>query len=402
MGINFPTVPTLNQLYPQPAVAGLPVYRWDGEKWTTSSITANKTPIYTDGSTVMAAQLKLIAPPVAAADAAAKSYVDGSVKKKNYVINGAMQISQENGSTSGAFAPAGYFPVDNFVGYISGSTGTATIIQLAAATPAGSPNRIQAYCSAVDTVVGATDMMWIEHRIEGLRFADLRYGSAAFTKTTTLQFGVNAQAAGTYCVTFLNSASNRSYVAEYVVTAGEAGNDVVKSVTIPGDTTGTWVKDTGVGLKIRWALMVGSTYQQAAGAWGTGSVMGSPNQINFMAANNTFELFDVSLTEGTAAPAFQVPDYISELALCQRYWERCTAAYRQQTANTNAVVNVPFKVPKRTQSTLTFISNGSIVASSTFSSFMINDVFGVGVQFTVGANVDSYNFGFTITANARL
>ena len=35
---------------------------------------------------------------------------------------------------------------------------------------------------------------------------------------------------------------------------------------------------------------------------------------------NVFELFDVSLTEGSVAPPFQVPDYASELALCQRYY----------------------------------------------------------------------------------
>ena len=39
-----------------------------------------------------------------------------------------------------------------------------------------------------------------------------------------------------------------------------------------------------------------------------------------MGAAGTFELFDVSLTEGSVAPPFQVPDYASELALCQRYW----------------------------------------------------------------------------------
>jgi hypothetical protein len=35
MGINFPASPTVGQKYPQPAVAGIPVYTWDGEKWTT-------------------------------------------------------------------------------------------------------------------------------------------------------------------------------------------------------------------------------------------------------------------------------------------------------------------------------------------------------------------------------
>jgi hypothetical protein len=35
--LNFPSTPTLGQKYPQPAVVGVPIYTWDGEKWTTVS-----------------------------------------------------------------------------------------------------------------------------------------------------------------------------------------------------------------------------------------------------------------------------------------------------------------------------------------------------------------------------
>ena len=34
--LDFPSSPTTGQQYPSPAVAGQPVYVWDGEKWTTS------------------------------------------------------------------------------------------------------------------------------------------------------------------------------------------------------------------------------------------------------------------------------------------------------------------------------------------------------------------------------
>jgi hypothetical protein len=41
MGINFPNTPTTGQLYPQPPTANLPVYRWDGQKWTNTQITSS-------------------------------------------------------------------------------------------------------------------------------------------------------------------------------------------------------------------------------------------------------------------------------------------------------------------------------------------------------------------------
>jgi hypothetical protein len=173
-----------------------------------------------------------------------------------------------------------------------------------------------------DAAVGAADVAYIATRIEGFRCADLKFGTSA-AKTIAIQFGVKAPA-GTYCVTVLNANYNRSYVAEYVIAAGEANTDVVKSVTIPGDTTGVWDKINGVGIEVRWALMVGGAPNvQPAGSWGTVAAVGSASQFNFMSImGNVFHLYDVSLTEGSVAPPFVVPDYISELAACQRYYRQ--------------------------------------------------------------------------------
>ena len=44
MAFDFPSSPTVGQTYPNPAVAGLPIYAWDGEKWATKSLTAVDAP----------------------------------------------------------------------------------------------------------------------------------------------------------------------------------------------------------------------------------------------------------------------------------------------------------------------------------------------------------------------
>lgn len=252
----------------------------------------------------------------AAQKAQARANIDAL--KKNYIVNGAMMVSQENGST--AVTAAGSYPVDQFfIDYAMG--GTLTAAQIASVTPSGSPNRLRVAVTAADASVAAGDIVYLAQRIEGLRVADLLFGTAS-AKTITVQFGVKAPA-GTYCLVITNASSNRSYVSEYVISAGEANTDVVKSVTVPGDTSGTWAKDNTSGIQVRFCLMAGSTFQQAAGSWGTGNVAGSSNQFNFMGTlSNVFELFDVGLYEGAAAPAFQVPDFSSELALCMRYWEK--------------------------------------------------------------------------------
>ncbi|MBA7464874.1 hypothetical protein ES703_06657 [subsurface metagenome] len=274
--------------------------------------------------------------------------------KKNYIINGAMMVSQENGTTAGT--TTGYYPVDQFAYNFQNTSGVISVVQVASVTPGGSPNRLRATVTTADASVGAADIVWIDQKIEGSRVADLRYGSGS-GKAITIQFGVKAPA-GTYCVIVLNSAQTRSYVAEYVISGGEANTDVVKSVTIPADTTGTWLTDIGIGLWVRWGLMCGSSFQQAAGSWAATNVFGSSSQFNFMGTlSNVFELFDVGLHEGAAAPSFLVPDYPAELELCQRYWEWGGQGWSGRTlSGTDAQGTIIYR-EKRTAPTITW--NGS-------------------------------------------
>jgi hypothetical protein len=279
MAFDFPTSPTTGQLYS--AGAGFPTYRWDGEKWTVFP-------------------------------------VGFSANAKNYILNGAMWISQENIANVGTVS--NYYPVDQFF-FPFTHAGAQNIAQVASATPGGSPNRIRITMTTADAAVAAGDFSGIITYLEGLRVADLKSGTAA-ARQVTLSFGVKAPA-GTYCVAFRNAAANRAYIAEYVISGGEANTDVVKSVTLTLDTSGTWASDNTQGISIFWVLMCGSTFQTPAGSWTAGNLFASSNQFNFSGTvGNVFELFDVGLYEGSSAPAYRLPDYASELALCMRYWEK--------------------------------------------------------------------------------
>lgn len=241
------------------------------------------------------------------------------VTKKNYVVNGGMQISQENGTT--ASAASGYYPADQWRNEFS-NAGTVSVAQVASSTPGGSPHRMRTTVTVSDASVANTDYSIVSQRIEGNRAVDLRFGNAA-AKTITLQFGVKAPA-GTYCVAVRNGAPSRIIVGEYTIAAGEANTDVVKSVTFAGDTTGTWTFDNTIGMEVIFVLMAGSSFVQSPNNWSAaGSVFATSNQFNLMGtAGNVFELFDVGLYEGSAAPSFQLPDFNDELDRCQRYWEK--------------------------------------------------------------------------------
>ncbi|WLB16175.1 carbohydrate-binding protein [Bradyrhizobium japonicum] len=288
----------------------------------------------------------------------AKFRANIGVQKKNYIINGGMMVSQENGTT--AVTTNAMFPVDQWFTSLS-NDGVVSHQQVASATPGGSSNRIRCTVTTADTSISAAQYHLVGTKIEGFRVADLLMGSVA-AKQITIQFGVKAPA-GTYGVAIFNGAQDRWRVETYVIAAGEANTDVVKSVTFAGDTLGAWAKDNGTGLDVRWTLAVGSNFQIASGAWGSTPGYSNSAQFNLLGTNgNVFELFDVSLTEGSAAPAFQLPDFASELTLCQRYFYKIGsgifwATGTLRSGGTQGYLYAKTPQPMRAQPTLSASSN---------------------------------------------
>jgi hypothetical protein len=273
----------------------------------------------TTGSTVKYTPQALTAPQ----QAIARANINVSpAPPPSKIINGAMMISQENGSTAGSAVP--YYPVDMFPVY-NGSGAAVSIQQVASLTPGGSPNRIRVTINTADAAVAVADYIQILQYIEGQRMADLMMGTTN-AKTFTLRFGTRSPA-GTYCVAFKNGASNRAYIVEYVITAGEANTDVVRTITVPGDQAGTWAINNTAGMMVNWGLMFGTNYQGVANTWQAGNQYATPNQFNFAGtAGNVFELFDVWLGEGSAAPNYIVPEFSSEKWLCRRYYQSQVSA----------------------------------------------------------------------------
>jgi hypothetical protein len=115
MGMNFPNSPSTGQQWPSPAVAGQPVYRWDGTVWSSLGVQPSRMPVYTDGSSPMTAQLTLVGDPVNPSDAARKAYVDAKVAALptnamvttgNQTITGGFSLTSYNaGTASGTFTP---------------------------------------------------------------------------------------------------------------------------------------------------------------------------------------------------------------------------------------------------------------------------------------------------------
>lgn len=307
---------------------------------------------------------------------------------RNKLINGAMQVSQENGATSGTGTAR--YPVDQFIVTYSGSHA----IQSQQVTDAGFEDFI--YSSKLTVFIpnaslSAGDWTLFSTRIEGYNVNSFGFGKS-WAKTITLSFWVQSSVTGTYCVAFRNSTIDRSYIAEYTIEVADTPE--YKTITIPADTAGNWLYNNGVGLRVNWCLGTGTTYQTTAGSWQAGNFLGSSNQVNWNATtSNTFYLTGVQLEEGTVATEFEHRDYQTELTACLRYWETGRNGNISVSTNPDAERgSFRFSVNKRT----TTPSVSYLFDAGTNATFQTDETGGSQV------NAHSQISTFTYYANARL
>jgi hypothetical protein len=287
---------------------------------------------------------------------------------RNRIINGAMVIDARNAGASVTPTNAQYL-VDRWQATLSAAS-KFTVQQDAGAVtpPAGFTDYLGATSSSAYSI-SASDFFTVRQQIEGFNVADLDWGTAN-AKTVTLSFWVRSSLTGTFGGAISNNAVNRAYPFSYTIPAANTWTQI--SVTIAGDTTGTWLKTNGTGMIVQWGLGVGSTYSATAGAWAAGLYLSATGATSVVGTNGaTFYITGVQLERGTQATSFEYRQYQQELALCQRYYERqvwsvgsgalaITDGYVPGAANIFA--NFAFNTTKRSAPTVTKL--GTWVVSS--------------------------------------
>ena len=247
-----------------------------------------------------------------------------NVTMRNRVINGAMVIDQRNAGASISISGSNSaYSIDRWNGFQS--TDGAFTLQQVSDAPAGFINSLKFTTTTADSSLGATQWAAIRQNIEGLNTFDFSFGTASAT-SVTVSFWVKSSLTGTFGGAILNSAENRSYPFTYAISSANTWEQ--KSVTITGDTSGTWLTTNGVGMRLVFGLGVGSTYSGTANAW-TGSsyiysATGATSVIGTL--NATWQITGVQLEAGTTATPFEQRLYGTELALCQRYFIRVSLA----------------------------------------------------------------------------
>jgi hypothetical protein len=161
----------------------------------------------------------------------------------------------------------------------------------------------------------------------------------------------------------VTNGSDRSYPFTYTISAADTWEQ--KSITVAGDTTGTWLTTTGTGIELWWGLGVGSNFSGTAGAWAGSGLMSATGAVSVIGTlNATWYITGVQLEVGSVATPFERRPYGTELSLCQRYYQQIGKTnnvsyqpYAIGSVGSSTVAGAIFSLPVTMRATPTFTFN---------------------------------------------
>ena len=338
---------------------------------------------------------------------------------RNRIINGAMVIDQRNAGASVATSSGSQiFAVDRWQAVYS-QVSKFTLQQNAASVtpPTGFINYLGITSSSAYTV-GSGEQFNIRQAIEGLNVFDLGWGTAS-AATVTLSFWVRSSLTGTFGGALMNSATTRSYPFSFTISAANTWEQ--KSITVAGDTSGTWLTTNGVGVYVWFGLGVGSTLSATAGSWAAGYYPSATGATSVVGTNGaTFYITGVQLEAGSTASPFEYRSYGTELQLCQRYYYpvRGSGQFADVvgTTTTDMFFGATFPVEMRATPTMTGVltalqvNNFSLAYTASGGSYSFNATNTQGVSVRKGGFTSlntSYRYfvnstSIVVTADAEL
>jgi len=305
-----------------------------------------------------------------------------ALSNRNIVINGAMQISQRSASVTGIGASAGYFTLDRFDMFFSGTAGRLTMSQDSNA-PEGFGNSLKLDCTTADTSIAAGEVAMLQYQVEGQDLQQLKKGTSNAEKVT-VSFYVKGNANATYTLELQDNDNSRHIAQTFNVTT--SWNRV--SLTFAGDTTGAFGDDNACSLRVQIYLQAGSTYTSGTFTSNIWSAITNANTVKsdqtmfFDSTARTLSITGLQIEVGTVATPFEHRSYGQELALCQRYYQtinpHVNAIFAAGYQNNSERISQTHRLGIEMRTTPTCAVNGTFTVSGcdqpVFTSFNKNVV----------------------------
>ena len=324
---------------------------------------------------------------------------------KNRLINSAMMIDQRN---AGAAVTASTYCPDRW--RVENSSDAAFSAQQVSDAPTGFVNSLKWTTTTADASLAATQYALVRQGIEGYNIADLMWGTAS-AATITISFWVKSTLTGTFGGVAGNGAFDRSYPFTYTISSANTWE--YKTITIAGDTTGTWATTNAAGMQLYFGLGAGTTYSGTAGAWTGSGLISATGAVSVIGTlNATWQITGVQLEKGSTATSFDYRPFGAELQLCQRYYEIIQSVsgigYAGYSSFDGLALGGNFRVEKRASPTVTKVSGTAInrtaggVGSNTGTPDTVTQYgFSVIMQASSGTGIVQWQSG-SYTASAEL
>lgn len=319
----------------------------------------------------------------------------GSFGFRNKIRNPKHEIAQR-GTSFASYTTGAAYTLDGWQYQGVGNASAVTVSQQAD-VPAGAEYQysLRVAVTTADAAVAAGKVVSLMQPIEGFLVRDLVGSPIA------LRFDVRSAKTGKHCVALRNSGLDRSYVLEYTIAAANVWQTVTLAIPAGLITAGTWNFTGGAGVYVSWSLMVGGTYQTAAGAWQVGNFYGTANQVNVLdTVGNIFAIGGVQLERGNISNGLEHRDLALETALNQRYYQTHSnvLASGYNSAGSLVYSDVFFKTTMRAAPT---VNVSTVIGNNNANNAVINAITPDGFrgQTTITATGFGYsNYAFTASA----
>lgn len=274
----------------------------------------------------------------------------GALGFRNRIINGDMRIDQRNNGASIAPASSTY-SLDRWrigISLVAGSLSFQRVVD----APPGFTHSIKCTVNTSATPA-ASDLCYIHQPMEGSITADFAFGTAS-ASPVTVSFWVKSSVLGIKSASLLNGDATRSYSVTYNINAANTWE--YKTITIPGDTTGTWATDISAGLNFHFNVAIGSNFELTNhNEWVAGRKYTTAATPDFLssAAGSTLFITGVQLEKGSVATPFAFRSIGQELQLCQRYivvygggstYERLASASSYSATQSSCMLTLPVQM----------------------------------------------------------
>jgi hypothetical protein len=294
----------------------------------------------------------------------------GGGVNRNFIINGAMNVSQRG--TSFSFSNNVYC-LDRIMTSLGNNDGAATVTQDSSA-PEGFANSLKVDVTTADSSLAVNHYNQMVYRIEAQNLQSLAFGTSD-AKNITLSFYVKSNKTGTYSVNIAQN-DNSYKQANLTYTIDSANTWERKSLTFTGDTSGVINNDNGHGLEIVWILAAGTTYSSGNNSasfvtYADANYAANQGVNVFDTVGNTWFLTGVQLEIGQNATEFEHEPFETTLLKCLRYFENnfpntgvrngnLGGWSHEQTQSTTH-----FKVKKRASPSIEYISYSTSISGAT-------------------------------------